>query len=55
MIIFDLDGTLADCEHRRYFVDPSKNPDYTCYHYNGFTGSGSKIANTEYYRKGSNR
>jgi hypothetical protein len=21
MIIFDLDGTLADCEHRRYFVD----------------------------------
>lgn len=28
MIIFDLDGTLADCEHRRHFVDPSKNPDY---------------------------
>jgi len=27
VIIFDLDGTLADCEHRRYFVDPSKNPD----------------------------
>lgn len=26
MIIFDLDGTLADCEHRRHFVDPSKNP-----------------------------
>ncbi len=25
MIIFDLDGTLADCEHRRHFVDPSKN------------------------------
>jgi len=24
MIIFDLDGTLADCEHRRHFVDPSK-------------------------------
>lgn len=22
MIIFDLDGTLADCEHRRHFVDP---------------------------------
>lgn len=21
MIIFDLDGTLADCEHRRHFVD----------------------------------
>lgn len=26
MIIFDLDGTLADCEHRRHFVDPQKNP-----------------------------
>jgi hypothetical protein len=26
MIIFDLDGTLADCEHRRHFVDPSKDP-----------------------------
>lgn len=25
MIIFDLDGTLADCEHRRHFVDPKKN------------------------------
>jgi len=28
MIIFDLDGTLADCEHRRHFVDANKNPDY---------------------------
>ena len=25
MIIFDLDGTLADCEHRRHFVDINKN------------------------------
>lgn len=34
MIIFDLDGTLADCEHRRHFVDPSKNPEfeYSNYH-----------------------
>lgn len=24
MIIFDLDGVLADCEHRRHFIDPSK-------------------------------
>jgi hypothetical protein len=24
MIIFDLDGTLALCEHRRHFVDPIK-------------------------------
>ncbi len=28
MIIFDLDGTLADCEHRRHFVDPNKNNNY---------------------------
>jgi hypothetical protein len=28
MIIFDLDGTLANCEHRRHFVDPEKNHDY---------------------------
>jgi hypothetical protein len=25
MIVFDLDGTLADCEHRRHFVDERKN------------------------------
>ena len=31
MIIFDLDGTLADCEHRRHFVDPSKRDD--CYYH----------------------
>ncbi len=29
MIIFDLDGTLADCEHRRHFVDPKKNKDFS--------------------------
>lgn len=28
MIIFDLDGTLADCEHRRHFVDPEYCMDY---------------------------
>jgi hypothetical protein len=28
MIIFDLDGTLADCEHRRHWVDPRKNSSY---------------------------
>lgn len=27
MIIFNLDGTLANCEHRRHFVDPSKDAD----------------------------
>jgi hypothetical protein len=29
MIIFDLDGTLANCEHRRHFVDPKKNSEYS--------------------------
>ena len=27
MIIFDLDGTLADCEHRRYLINPEKYPE----------------------------
>ncbi len=31
MIIFDLDGTLADCEHRRHFVDRDKNLDLRIY------------------------
>ena len=26
MIIFDLDGTLADCEHRRHLLNPEKYP-----------------------------
>ena len=29
MIIFDLDGTLADCEHRRHFIDAEKNIEYS--------------------------
>lgn len=32
MIIFDLDGTLADCEHRRHFVDPKKNTEFPPVH-----------------------
>lgn len=28
MIIFDLDGTLANCEYRRHFVDPRSNAEY---------------------------
>ena len=28
MKIFDLDGTLADCEHRRHLVDPLANGHY---------------------------
>lgn len=36
MIIFDLDGTLADCEHRRHFVDPVYQNDKGGYHYEGY-------------------
>jgi phosphoglycolate phosphatase-like HAD superfamily hydrolase len=31
MIIFDLDGTLADCEHRRHFVERSEKPDWRAF------------------------
>lgn len=29
MIVFDLDGTIANCEHRRHFVDPNMHPEYS--------------------------
>lgn len=46
MIIFDLDGTIADCEHRKYFIDAEaagdrirkiidKNGDYSYKKYTG--------------------
>lgn len=38
MIIFDLDGTLADCEHRRKFIVPEKNSDYELAAFNYNTG-----------------
>ena len=38
MIIFDLDGTLANCEHRRHFVDPEKNENFFRYNGNDFRG-----------------
>lgn len=38
MIIFDLDSTLADCEHRRHFVDPEKNENFFRYNGNDFRG-----------------
>jgi len=31
MIIFDLDGTLADCEHRRHFIEPPEDHCGLCY------------------------
>jgi len=46
MIIFDLDGTLADCEHRRHFVDPRLNRDY----YQAIHGEGS-LSKHFYYHK----
>lgn len=48
MIIFDLDGTLADCSHRRHFVDPSKNDNY-------FSHYDSSIDNGYYIHKETGR
>ncbi len=31
MIIFDLDGTLADCEHRRHFLEDPVDSCWNCY------------------------
>lgn len=43
MIIFDLDGTLADCEHRRHFVDLPGFPHYfACTDGNIYSIKGSK-------------
>lgn len=41
MIIFGMDGVLADCEHRRHFIDPSKYPHL--YEYSNY-----RIINGEY-------
>lgn len=46
MIIFDLDGTLADCSHRRHFVDPSNRIDYLL---GGYDGQGNLLPEKEYY------
>ncbi len=35
MIIIDLDGTLADCEHRRHFVDPTMSVNHILMEYDG--------------------
>ncbi len=50
MILFDLDGTLADCEHRRHFVDPSKNKDYSYGCYYPLTGN-NLIENWGWFNK----
>ncbi len=42
MIIFDIDGTLANCDHRRHFVDPSKS-DRTCFEYDEVDSHGCPI------------
>ncbi len=46
MIIFDLDGTLADCEHRRHFVDPTKSVNHLL---QGYDGSGIMIEEAGVY------
>lgn len=46
MIIFDLDGTLADCGHRRHFVDPTK---LTNYFLTGYDGKGEMIEQKGFY------
>lgn len=52
MIIFDLDGTLADCEHRRHFVDPAKNSNAT-FIYDDLDDLGQCLSLTgNYYLKG---
>jgi hypothetical protein len=38
MIIFNLDGTLADCEHRRHYVDPEKNENFARWNGKDFRG-----------------
>ena len=38
MIIFDLDGTLADCEHRRHLVEPEKNENFARWNGTEFRG-----------------
>ncbi len=51
MIIFNLDGTLADCEHRRHFVDPSKNSDYFWKKFNYNTGELAEWIHKETQKK----
>lgn len=46
MIIFDLDGTLADCEHRRHYVDPSCDDD-ACFVFDEVDSHGVPIAGKE--------
>lgn len=43
MIIFDLDGTLANCDHRRHFVDSLKAFETGDYHYEGYEEQDSPI------------
>jgi hypothetical protein len=55
MIIFDLDGTLSDCEHRRHFVDPRKNSNAK-YIYDGIIEcEDGRALNGNYYYKGTER
>lgn len=46
MIIFDLDGTLADCEHRRHFVDNSIIDDL-CFEFDQIDSHGRPLRGTD--------
>lgn len=46
MIIFDLDGTLANCEHRRHFLDPTKSVNHIL---QGYDGNGRMIEEAGVY------
>lgn len=50
MIIFDLDGTLADCEHRRHFVDPRKDLNLRNIQYKDGTFDVHKVGNPTLYQ-----
>lgn len=46
MIIFDLDGTLANCDHRISFVDPTKSVNHLL---QGYDGNGKMIEEAGVY------
>lgn len=46
MIIFNLDGTLANCEHRRHFVDATKSVNHLL---QGYDSSGKMIEDRNIY------
>lgn len=54
MIIFDLDGTLADCEHRRHLLHPEDYPDLCTYSNYYFDKEGQPVIERSSWRYKSN-